>query len=42
LIRGRSFIEAEDVTNAVTEINEAIMLLEHIPERERLTLYNIF
>lgn len=35
LIRGRSFIEAEDVTNAVTEINEAIMLLEHIPERER-------
>ena len=31
LIRGRSFIEAEDVTNAVTEINEAIMLLEHIP-----------
>lgn len=42
LIRGQSFIEAEDATNAVVEINEAIMLLEHIPERERLTLYNIF
>ncbi|CEO88049.1 DUF4363 family protein [Syntrophaceticus schinkii] len=42
LIRGQSFIDAEDAINAVAEINEAIMLLEHIPERERLTLYNIF
>lgn len=42
LARGRSFIEAEDVTNASAEFDEAIMLLEHIPERERLTLYNIF
>ncbi|MDD2360219.1 MAG: DUF4363 family protein [Syntrophaceticus schinkii] len=42
LIRGRSFIEAEDVTNAIAEFDEAIMLLEHIPDRERLTLYNIF
>ncbi|HHV35420.1 MAG TPA: DUF4363 family protein [Syntrophomonadaceae bacterium] len=42
LTRGRSFIEAEDATNAIAEFNEAIMLLDHIPERERLTLYNIF
>lgn len=42
LTRGRSFIEVENVTNAIAEFDEAIMLLEHIPERERLTLYNIF
>jgi len=42
LTRGRSYIEAKDATNAGAEFADAIMLLEHIPERERLTLYNIF
>ncbi|HBG22189.1 MAG: DUF4363 family protein [Syntrophaceticus sp.] len=42
LNRGQSYIEAEDAVNAVVEFGAAIMFLEHIPERERLTLYNIF
>ncbi len=42
LVRSREFIEAKDGVNAAVELSEAIMLLEHIPERERLTLQNIF
>jgi len=42
LVRSREFIEAKDAVNAAVELSEAIMLLEHIPERERLTLQNIF
>ncbi len=42
LARSREFIEAEDAVNASAEFGEAIMLLEHIPERGRLTLHNIF
>ncbi len=42
VVRGKSFIDEEDRTNAIIEIDEAIMLLEHIPERDRLTLTNIF
>lgn len=42
LARSREFIEAEDKVNASVEFSEAIMLLEHIPERGRLTLHNIF
>jgi len=42
LVRSQEFIEAKDRVNAAVELSEAIMLLEHIPERERLTLQNIF
>jgi hypothetical protein len=42
LTRGQFFIEAEDAVNAGVEFGAAIMFLEHIPERERLTLYNVF
>lgn len=42
LVRSQEFIKAKDAVNAVVELSEAIMLLEHIPERERLTLQNIF
>jgi len=42
LVRSQEFIEAKDAVNAAVELSEAIMLLEHIPERERLTLQNIF
>lgn len=42
LARGQFFVEAEDAVNAGVEFGAAIMFLEHMPERERLTLYNIF
>lgn len=42
LARGREFIRARDALNVSAEFGEAIKLLEHIPERERLTLQNVF
>jgi len=42
LVRSLEFIEAKARVNAAVELSEAIMLLEHIPEREQLTLQNIF
>ncbi|MDD4360058.1 MAG: DUF4363 family protein [Syntrophaceticus sp.] len=42
LSRGKFYIEAEDADSAGAEIDAAIMFLEHIPDRERLTLHNIF
>lgn len=42
LARGKEFIRAQDIVNVSAEFGEAIKLLEHIPERESLTLHNIF
>ena len=42
LARGKEFIRAQDIVNISAEFGEAIQLLEHIPERESLTLHNIF
>lgn len=42
LARGKEFIRAQDTVNVSVEFGEAIKLLEHIPERESLTLHNIF
>lgn len=42
LVRAREFIRTRDAVNASAEFGEAVQLLEHIPERERLTLNNIF
>lgn len=42
LVRLREFIEARDEVNARVEAAEAMSLIRHIPERERLTWRNIF
>jgi hypothetical protein len=42
LVRLREFIEARDEINARVEAAEAMSLIRHIPERERLTWRNIF
>lgn len=42
LIRLQGFIEAQDEVNARVEAGEALNLIRHIPERERLTWRNVF
>lgn len=42
LIRLREFIATKDEVNARVEAGEALDLIEHIPERERLTWRNVF
>jgi hypothetical protein len=42
LIRLQKFIETRDEVNARVEAGEAMDLIRHIPERERLTWRNIF
>lgn len=42
LARLKVFIHAREVDEALAEYSEAMMLLEHIPERERLTWRNLF
>ncbi len=42
LIRLQEFIEARDGVNARAEAGEALNLIRHIPERERLTWRNLF
>ncbi|MDK2821566.1 MAG: hypothetical protein PWP31_1531 [Clostridia bacterium] len=39
--RSEEMIKNQDKTNALAELREAIMLIEHIPERERLTWRNL-
>ncbi|MGD0152347.1 MAG: DUF4363 family protein [Thermacetogeniaceae bacterium] len=42
LIRLQEFIETRDEVNARAEAGEALNLIKHIPERERLTWRNLF
>jgi hypothetical protein len=42
LIRLQKFIETRDEVNARVEAGEAMDMIRHIPERERLTWRNIF
>lgn len=42
LSRIEEYIEKKDENNLAAELSEAIMLLEQIPERERLTWRNVF
>ncbi|KKM11105.1 hypothetical protein SY88_10255 [Clostridiales bacterium PH28_bin88] len=40
--RIEELLKAQDRTGAIPEIGEAVMLVKHIPRRERLTLHNLF
>lgn len=42
LARLREHLHTRDKANARADFGEALMLLKHIPERERLTFSNIF
>ncbi|HHW40451.1 MAG TPA: DUF4363 family protein [Syntrophomonadaceae bacterium] len=42
LARLKEFIRAREDDESLAEYGEALMLLEHIPERERLTWRNLF
>jgi hypothetical protein len=42
LIRLQEFIESQDEVNAKVEAGEAMVMIRHIPERERLTWRNVF
>jgi hypothetical protein len=42
LVRLQEFINARDEVNAGVEAGEAMDLIRHIPERERLTWRNVF
>ncbi len=42
LVRLQKFIEARDEINARVEAGEALDMIRHIPERDRLTWQNVF
>lgn len=41
IARLKELLRSQDQTEARAEFSEALMLIEHIPERERLTLRNV-